>query len=519
MVDDTVQSHALGSDVQMTYKNPSVSRGRHRTDNEQLLQEIAAFCRGRGIAESTFGRRAVNDGKFVARLRFGGGITTHTVKRVRTFMSREAATGTRDASTSVRPSARPGAVNFASAEEGSPAMALTHASASRLELPVPRPGQDGNAEAHFRFYDNRQKYLLFVNTCTEKQVVARRIEMELEHLKPHAPAMRVFDAGVGDGTVLTRVMRSMHDRMPTVPFYVVGKEISLEDVRLALERMPDRFHEHPATVLVMTNMYYSEAPWLRPSTLAGASGLIWHEVALQGTTAANFDRQIGQLAPFLAANWTARISSTTGNPLYERPVVLVLYREDHKLLLESVKPQQGAVRADFDLVIASQPYRARASTEFKAAKVVAPLARALGPGGRLIGIHSHGADPGLEIIQRVWPGENPFTLDRHELLKATRHALGTEARGLHFNAYSDQRSIFRYEMHTLPSEVALSIGTSTLLAAWNDAIYVAQIEDQRLEQVMRDFRYLDMTREVLQRHGKLWFLDESYVISRHRFAR
>ena len=48
------------------------------------------------------------------------------------------------------------------------------------------------------------------------------------------------------------------------PFYVVGKEISLEDVRLTLEKLPDRFVEHPQTVVVLTNMNYGEAPWLRP---------------------------------------------------------------------------------------------------------------------------------------------------------------------------------------------------------------------------------------------------------------
>jgi len=46
--------------------------------------------------------------------------------------------------------------------------------------------------------------------------------------------------------VLTRVMRSMHDRFPTMPFYVVGKEISLEDIRLTLQKVADRFVEHPA---------------------------------------------------------------------------------------------------------------------------------------------------------------------------------------------------------------------------------------------------------------------------------
>ena len=40
-----------------------------------LLGSISDFCRRTGMAESTFGRRAVNDGKFVARLRDGARVT------------------------------------------------------------------------------------------------------------------------------------------------------------------------------------------------------------------------------------------------------------------------------------------------------------------------------------------------------------------------------------------------------------------------------------------------------------
>src|SRR6185369_1839202 len=124
---------------------------------------------------------------------------------------------------------------------------------------------------------------------------------------------------------------------------------------------------------------------------------------------------------------------------YEKPVVLVIYRDDCKFLLDHVRPRRGLTRADFDLVIASQPYRARAPVEFKARRVIAPLARSLAPGGRLLGIHSYGEDPGLEIIQKIWPGENPFTTRRQELLRALRRELGREARGLNFNALSDER--------------------------------------------------------------------------------
>ena len=91
----------------------------------------------------------------------------------------------------------------------------------------------------FRFYDNRQKYLLFVNTCSEKWAAAGGNGARTYTSK--LPALRIFDAGMGDGTVLTNVMRQMHRAFPIFPFHIVGKEISLEDVRLGLEKMPDRF--------------------------------------------------------------------------------------------------------------------------------------------------------------------------------------------------------------------------------------------------------------------------------------
>jgi cation transport regulator ChaB len=125
----------------------------------------------------------------------------------------------------------------------------------------------------------------------------------------------------------------------------------------------------------------------------------------------------------------------------------------------------------------------------------------------------------MEIIHHVWPNDSPFVHSRHDLLKEVKHELGAAARDLNFNAYSDQRSLFRYVMHTLPSEIsshASSIGTSTLFAAWNAAIYVAQVEDDRLSNVQSDNRYVEATRDVLQKHGGLWFYDESFVISRRR---
>ena len=306
-------------------------------------------------------------------------------------------------------------------ERGRATPALPTVDAAGAAQSPSRPGRSDDPQRNFRFFDNRQKYLLFVNTCSEKWEVANRVSLELANIHPRPPAVRVFDAGVGDGTVLARVMRSMHDRFPTMPFYIVGKEISLEDVRLTLQKMADRFIEHPASVLVLTNLAYAEAPWLAVKSVSAATSMVWNEVALEGNTAHRFEQQITALEPFLGENWKARVSPKSGNPVYERPVVLVLYRDDHKFLLDQVIPKPGGTVADYDLVIASQPYRARASLEFKAKRVLAPLARALGPGG------AHDRDPFLRPRSRH--GDHPQGLAERQSVHAQppRSAQGGEA--------------------------------------------------------------------------------------------
>ncbi|MBM3597472.1 MAG: hypothetical protein FJX35_04615, partial [Alphaproteobacteria bacterium] len=291
--------------------------------SQELLDTISDYCRRARLAESTFGRLAANDGKLVGRLRDGGRIKLRTLERLQTYMSSHP-TPAQPPEHSVLRRPRNGA---------------TGAMPARIAGPELRPAQGATDDRSFRFFDNRQKYLLFVHTCSEKQVVAERVAMELAHIHPRPPAVRMFDAGVGDGSVLSRVMRAMHNRFPTMPFYIVGKEISLEDVRLALEKMPDRFYEHPATVLVMTNLNYAEAPWLAPGSIAAATTLVWHECVLTGATSHEFEEQITDLAGFLGENWRAHLSPRTGNPVYERPIVLVIYRADQRFLLDRVIPR------------------------------------------------------------------------------------------------------------------------------------------------------------------------------------
>lgn len=53
---------------------------------EQLLSRIEVFLSTRKMAETTFGRLAVNDGKFVGRLRAGANMTLATMAKADAYL-------------------------------------------------------------------------------------------------------------------------------------------------------------------------------------------------------------------------------------------------------------------------------------------------------------------------------------------------------------------------------------------------------------------------------------------------
>jgi hypothetical protein len=100
------------------------------------------------------------------------------------------------------------------------------------------------------------------------------------------------------------------------------------------------------------------------------------------------------------------------------------------------------------------------------------------------------------------------------LLEALMPQLAEDFPQRRYTSDAQRTNLFRYGLHVMPTEVREHIGTSTLLAAWNAAVYVAQIDDRQVTAAMSSGVYLDATSEVLARHGGLWFIDESFVVAR-----
>ena len=85
---------------------------------------------------------------------------------------------------------------------------------------------------------------------------------------------------MGDGSLLMSVMRQCHQKMPHIPMLISTKEISLEDVRLGLEKLPDRFVEHKNMVFVISNLNYVESTSLRSNNKMKQKKMNWKIVKL-----------------------------------------------------------------------------------------------------------------------------------------------------------------------------------------------------------------------------------------------
>ena len=56
-------------------------------ERQQLLAAIEEFCEREGMAPTTFGRKALGDGRFIGRLRDGRQVRAATLARVRQFLA------------------------------------------------------------------------------------------------------------------------------------------------------------------------------------------------------------------------------------------------------------------------------------------------------------------------------------------------------------------------------------------------------------------------------------------------
>jgi hypothetical protein len=137
------------------------------------------------------------------------------------------------------------------------------------------------------------------------------------------------------------------------------------------------------------------------------------------------------------------------------------------------------------------------------------MIQALGPGGKLILVHAFGNDSGMEIIQKIWPDDNPFSSLANDIIAYLKDNLhGDLLNKLKFQA----PETFRYNLRALPNEIENGIATSLIFSSWNAVTYVGQINNENVMKAEQNDQYVQYIREIIKKYGGLWFNNEMLVI-------
>ena len=456
-----------------------------------LVAEIRQFCDRHGIAESTFGRHAVNDGKLLSRIAGGSWIEEETAQRVYDFM-RQADSG------AIVLRGRPKRKKSQSRQER---MAELISSESSVRTP-----------GSFAFHEQRQRFHIFANTTNESWVVADRVAAELAEVVPGPDGFRLLYTPMDNGIILTRTLRALHALYPDVPVLVVLKGRGLEDLRNTMGRLVDRLAEHPLSVFVITNLYLREAVDLTKHSTDNPAELVWRDVPLEGARSFDFQHQVAKLYDGLSKEWLIH-QGESGQPVYAVPSLLTIYRADHAQALKRLLPTPGGPELKFNYALLNHPYLHSHTMKFRLDHVLKPVFDRLAPDGRMTVLQGNGSDPAHQLVAQVWPDQALPVISRFEIIRTLRKALGGESFSI--SGLTDRTSLFRFDMHTLPVFEGQNLGTQSLSAAFNNAVYFAQVREELVQQAVREGeRYLDITEEVLRKNNGLWFVNEAFSVTR-----
>ena len=213
----------------------------------------------------------------------------------------------------------------------------------------------------------------------------------------------------------------------------------------------------------------------------------------------------------LKENWLVERNPINGNTTYKKPSVLIIYRQDHEMLLDQIVPKKNKERNYFDLIIASQPYRSRITEKQKVNYVIKPMINSLSKNGKLVITHAYGNDPGTQLVKKLWPEDNPFPNLGDKIIDFLRSNIEkNELEEIIFH----KPNIFKYNLRALPNEIENGISTSLIFSAWNNINYVAQINDESIKNAESDGACFEMLKKILKENDGLYFNNEMMLIEK-----
>ena len=363
-----------------------------------------------------------------------------------------------------------------------------------------------------RFFDDRLKYLSFIQNTGEKKAISEKIYPYIAGLSQNKSYLRILDAGTGDGTIKSNVIKSFHKYHPYTSLLITGKEISYEDLKNTLEKMPDRFAEHPNLLVTMTNVKFSELGLVESSTKIKDKKIKQFNLILDSDNSFDFNSQISGtlLGNFIKKNWGIEIDDRERTS-YSNPCIIRIYRKDNEKYLKPFL-KNDYKNNNYDLIIASQAYRAAASVKVKVNNVIGPLMRLLNKSGRLLVTHSSGGDSVQKVLKIAFKDKEAFPNNAKHIIEYLKNNPFGEN-----NIYSFSKPIsYYFKFKKAPDQTVTELFGHNTDAKWANILYVGQIPEKDIQILEKNQRMHNKVRRTIDASGAIQFKNELFSITKKR---
>ena len=361
-----------------------------------------------------------------------------------------------------------------------------------------------------RFFDDRLKYLSFIQNTGEKKAISEKIYSYISKLSENKSYIRVLDAGTGDGTIFSNMIKSFHKYRPYTSLLITGKEISYEDLKNTLEKTPDRFVEHPNMLITMTNVKFSELNLIEGSKKIKGKKIKEFSLVLKSNNSFDFNSQITgrHLGNFIKKNWGIEIDKN-GSTSYSNPCIIKIYREDNEKHLKKFLKNEYK-NNNYDLIIASQSYRAAASVKTKINNVIGPLIGLLNKSGKLLITHTCGGDSIHKILKLAFKDSVFFPNSAKDIIEY----LKTSPFG-NSGLYSFSRPIdYYFKFKRAPDQTITELFGHNSDAKWANILYVGQVAEKDIQSLENNSRLRNKVRKAIDKSDQLKFKNEIFSITK-----
>ena len=363
-----------------------------------------------------------------------------------------------------------------------------------------------------RFFDDRLKYLSFIQNTGEKKAISEKIYPHISALSQNKSYIRILDAGTGDGTINSNIIKSFHRYHPYTSLLITGKEISYEDLKNTLEKMPDRFAEHPNLLVTMTNVKFSELGLVETANKIKNKKIKELNLILDSDNSFDFNTQITgiKLGNFIKKYWGIEID-TKGKTSYANPCLIRILRKDN------LRHLKGFLKNDYknnnyDLIIASQAYRAASSVKVKVNNVIGPLMRLLNKSGKLLVTHSYGGNGVQKVLKTAFKDKEAFPNRAKDIINYLKNNPTGENNLYNFSKPKSYGFYFK----KAPDQTVTELFGHNTDAKWANILYVGQIPEKDIQVVEKNSRLYNKVKRTIERLGKIEFKNELFAITKTR---